>query len=46
MTIAQVFQYENGEGAKLVPHPLVLQSPKKHNINTVRFFGAKLKFSV
>ena len=40
MTIAQVFKYEKGEGAKSVP-PLVLQSPKKRNINTVKFFGCQ-----
>ena len=42
MTIAQVFEYEKGEGAKSVPPPhLVLRSPKKHSINTVKFFGCQ-----
>ena len=41
MTIAQVFVYEKGEGAKSVPPTLVLQSPKKHSINIVQFFGSQ-----
>ena len=46
MTIAQIFEYEKKEGAKSFSHPLVLQSPKKHNINSVKYFGAKMKFFV
>ena len=41
MTIAQVYEYEKVEGAKSVPPPLVLQSPKKHSTNTAEFFDCQ-----
>ena len=42
MTIVQVFEYKKGEGAKSVPLPLVLRSPKKHGINMVEFFRCQI----